>query len=281
MALLAVLVAAASAWGRQPPLPRATADRPDSVSGPQVHVVYALPSDGVDRSLDVDGTLTRSVTAWERWLAGPDRRADAASRPSGPGSGHHLRTAVADGRADRSVRCLRPRRGRGRTGCHRPLSARKDLRGLLRRLEHLLLWRRSLAACAPGGGGCAVPARNAARRPAVRFQRLCPETRRVPAISSSRCCTSWCIRSASSRPARRTTRSPATPRPDERPDVRRFLALEPPADTRPRTRRLLRAQQHGLQRSRRQPVPDPALAGTAVRRGTDHRSGSRVALHVD
>jgi hypothetical protein len=82
VAMVAVLVAAASAWGRQPPLPRATADRPDSVSGPQVHIVYALPSDGADRSLDIDGTLTRSVTAWERWLAaqtgGPTLRLDRA-----------------------------------------------------------------------------------------------------------------------------------------------------------------------------------------------------------
>ena len=47
---------------------RATVDQPDDVSGPQVHVVYALPSDGVDRSLDVDGTLAESVGSFQAWL---------------------------------------------------------------------------------------------------------------------------------------------------------------------------------------------------------------------
>lgn len=49
---------------------RATTDRPDDVSGAQIHVVYALPSDGADRRLDTDGTLARSVEAFQRWLDG-------------------------------------------------------------------------------------------------------------------------------------------------------------------------------------------------------------------
>ena len=49
---------------------RATTDRPDEVDGPQVHVVYAVPSDGEDRHLDDDGTLEGSVTSFQRWLAG-------------------------------------------------------------------------------------------------------------------------------------------------------------------------------------------------------------------
>lgn len=49
---------------------RTTTDRPDDVSGAQVHVIYALPSDGADRRLDTDGTLARSVEAFQRWLDG-------------------------------------------------------------------------------------------------------------------------------------------------------------------------------------------------------------------
>ncbi|MHB8641677.1 MAG: hypothetical protein ACYDA3_02150 [Gaiellaceae bacterium] len=55
---------------RADPLPRATTDRPDDVAGPQIHVVYAVPADAADRRLDTDGTLARSVAAWNAWLAG-------------------------------------------------------------------------------------------------------------------------------------------------------------------------------------------------------------------
>ncbi|HVV84307.1 MAG TPA: hypothetical protein VHE35_14640 [Kofleriaceae bacterium] len=61
---------------------RARADRPDDVLGPQVHVFYVLPADGVDRQLDVDGSIARSVAAWNGWLAaqsgGPRLRLDTA-----------------------------------------------------------------------------------------------------------------------------------------------------------------------------------------------------------
>jgi hypothetical protein len=49
---------------------RSTTDRPDDVTGPQVHVVYVLPSDGGDRHLDTDGTLGNTVASWEGWLGG-------------------------------------------------------------------------------------------------------------------------------------------------------------------------------------------------------------------
>ena len=49
---------------------RATTDRPDAVSGSQVHIMYVLPSDGVDRLLDVNGTLATSVGSWQTWLSG-------------------------------------------------------------------------------------------------------------------------------------------------------------------------------------------------------------------
>ncbi len=51
-----------------PPAGRATSDRPDDVTGPQVHVFYVVPADGEDRQLDLDGTLARSVAAWNGWL---------------------------------------------------------------------------------------------------------------------------------------------------------------------------------------------------------------------
>jgi hypothetical protein len=49
---------------------RTTNDLPDGSSGNQIHVMYVLPSDGVDESLDTSGTLARSVATFQRWLAG-------------------------------------------------------------------------------------------------------------------------------------------------------------------------------------------------------------------
>ncbi|MEP6780326.1 MAG: hypothetical protein ABJC26_10580 [Gemmatimonadaceae bacterium] len=48
---------------------RSTTDRTDDVSGNQLKVLYALPSDGVDRGLDTLGVLQRSVSSWQRWLS--------------------------------------------------------------------------------------------------------------------------------------------------------------------------------------------------------------------
>jgi hypothetical protein len=44
-----------------PTLPRSTVDRPDDISGSQVHVVYAIPSDGTDRELDTNGVIAGTV----------------------------------------------------------------------------------------------------------------------------------------------------------------------------------------------------------------------------
>ncbi|HEV8264892.1 MAG TPA: hypothetical protein VGQ06_08060 [Gemmatimonadales bacterium] len=49
---------------------RSGVDRLDDVTGPQVHVVYVLPSDGDDRHLDTDGTLEHTVGSWQTWLGG-------------------------------------------------------------------------------------------------------------------------------------------------------------------------------------------------------------------
>ncbi|HEV8603494.1 MAG TPA: PASTA domain-containing protein [Gaiellaceae bacterium] len=51
-------------------LPRATADRLDDRAGLQVHLIYALPSDGVDRAFDTDGSIQNSADAYQRWLYG-------------------------------------------------------------------------------------------------------------------------------------------------------------------------------------------------------------------
>jgi hypothetical protein len=48
---------------------RDTTDREDDFDGHQVHVVYALPSDGTDRELDVESTLTDSIDVMNTWLA--------------------------------------------------------------------------------------------------------------------------------------------------------------------------------------------------------------------
>ncbi|OGG26337.1 hypothetical protein A2960_03310 [Candidatus Gottesmanbacteria bacterium RIFCSPLOWO2_01_FULL_39_12b] len=47
---------------------RQTTDQPDDNSDYQVHVIYAIPSDGVDRQLDTNGTVATSVSAWQNWL---------------------------------------------------------------------------------------------------------------------------------------------------------------------------------------------------------------------
>lgn len=47
---------------------RAFGDRPDEISGPQIRVMYVLPSDGGDRAFDTDGTLARSVASFHAWF---------------------------------------------------------------------------------------------------------------------------------------------------------------------------------------------------------------------
>jgi hypothetical protein len=53
-----------------PSLPRSGVDRPDDLTGHQVHLVYALPSDGPDRSFDTDGSIARSINLVQDWLSG-------------------------------------------------------------------------------------------------------------------------------------------------------------------------------------------------------------------
>jgi hypothetical protein len=65
---------------------RTTTDLPDDNNGKQVHAVYALPSDGTDRQLDINGTIANEIAAFQTWLgkqtAGAPLRIDkAAGRP--------------------------------------------------------------------------------------------------------------------------------------------------------------------------------------------------------
>jgi hypothetical protein len=50
------------------PNPRSTRDRPDDISGPQIHFIYAVPSDWEDRNRDRFGEVERSAGAIQNWL---------------------------------------------------------------------------------------------------------------------------------------------------------------------------------------------------------------------
>ena len=67
---LALLASASSSSAAPDALPRATADRRDEVTGPQVHALYILASDGADRGLDTNGTIAASFANWQGWLRG-------------------------------------------------------------------------------------------------------------------------------------------------------------------------------------------------------------------
>jgi hypothetical protein len=57
----------------EPTLPvlqeRSTTDRADDVNGYQVHIMYVVPSDGVDRHYDTNGFLDISVASFEKWMS--------------------------------------------------------------------------------------------------------------------------------------------------------------------------------------------------------------------
>ena len=50
-------------------LPRSTIDRPDDAGGLQVHVIYAVPSDGVDRAFDTGGGIESTTASYQAWLS--------------------------------------------------------------------------------------------------------------------------------------------------------------------------------------------------------------------
>ena len=68
--VLALLASAVSSNAAPDVLPRATADRRDDVTGPQVHALYVVPADRADRGLDTNGTIAASFANWQGWLRG-------------------------------------------------------------------------------------------------------------------------------------------------------------------------------------------------------------------
>ena len=47
---------------------RTVTDMPDDLSGPQVHFLYVVPSDGADGQLDTNGGMEQSIARIERWF---------------------------------------------------------------------------------------------------------------------------------------------------------------------------------------------------------------------
>ncbi len=50
------------------PPERSETDRPDEIAGPQVHVVYTVPYDKLDRQLDANGMLSASISSFHNWF---------------------------------------------------------------------------------------------------------------------------------------------------------------------------------------------------------------------
>lgn len=57
----------ANAFALQPPV-RSGADRPDEITGPQVHVMYVVPRGTLDRRLDTELDISNSVAVLQAWL---------------------------------------------------------------------------------------------------------------------------------------------------------------------------------------------------------------------
>jgi hypothetical protein len=70
---LAVGVMMTAAWLASPAAPaqaasHALTDRKDVTTAYQIHLVYAIPSDGADRGLDTNGAIATSFAAGQTWL---------------------------------------------------------------------------------------------------------------------------------------------------------------------------------------------------------------------
>jgi hypothetical protein len=63
--VLAALVLPGSGFA----LDRVLSDRPDEALGPQIHAVYAVPSDATDNALDTNGTIAGWLTEFNDWFA--------------------------------------------------------------------------------------------------------------------------------------------------------------------------------------------------------------------
>jgi hypothetical protein len=67
-AWLAFVLLSAAASASAQTAERASSDRPDTSDGYQIHVIYAIPSNGKDRGLDTDGTIAASLEIANDWL---------------------------------------------------------------------------------------------------------------------------------------------------------------------------------------------------------------------
>ena len=68
-------------------LSRSTTNRTDVTTSARLKLIYALPTDGVDRGLDTNGTMHRTISSGQRWLASQT-------------GGRSIRYDVADGGLD-------------------------------------------------------------------------------------------------------------------------------------------------------------------------------------
>lgn len=68
-------------------LARSPTNRDDGGVINKFHVMYVLPSDATDRNLDTDGTITRTVSSWQRWFVAQT-------------GGRHLQLDMSDGGLD-------------------------------------------------------------------------------------------------------------------------------------------------------------------------------------
>ena len=63
------VVGVPAADARPSALERVFGDRPDEAVGPQIHLVYAVPSDAKDGALDTNGTIGSWMAAFNDWFA--------------------------------------------------------------------------------------------------------------------------------------------------------------------------------------------------------------------
>jgi hypothetical protein len=68
LATVAALAAANDSAGAPAARDRAVTDMPDEISGPQVHFLYVVPSDGADGQLDTNGAMEQSIARIENWF---------------------------------------------------------------------------------------------------------------------------------------------------------------------------------------------------------------------
>jgi hypothetical protein len=117
LAVVGVLALGGGSFHNAFKIQRNTGDRPDDISGAQIHVMYVLPADGEDEQLDTSGTIAMSIAAAQNWFTA---RTD----------GRWLKFDTAGGQLD--VTFLRLSRGAADLAKH-GLFIREELQGDLRK----------------------------------------------------------------------------------------------------------------------------------------------------